>query len=158
MAEEPELLNLPGVGARLDVDDLDRRRFSVVRRRDGHVEFHSGSTSVEVDERAARAIGAFVSGRFLMPTDVTERVDGVLGGLTFDYVTIRNGSAAVSRSIEELAVRRRTGVTIVAILRGSVPLVAPDPATRLANGDDLVVAGRPSDVERFDRYLATGVI
>ena len=52
--------------------------------------------------------------------------------------------------------RRKTGVTIVAILRGSLPIIAPEPSTVLKVGDDLVIAGREEDLEPFARYVTVG--
>ena len=64
--------------------------------------------------------------------------------------------AAVGRTIEDLAIRRRTGVTIVAVLRGSHVIVTPDPDLALRAGDELVMACNPADVDGFVRYLDEG--
>ena len=53
----------------------------------------------------------------------------------------------------ELEIRHRTGVTVVAILRGAVPIVAPDPDTRLEAGDDVVIVCRPADLATGRDYL-----
>ncbi len=42
------------------------------------------------------------------------------------------------------------------ILRGSQPLVDPDPQARLEVGDDLVVACREDDRAALERFLAEG--
>ena len=54
--------------------------------------------------------------------------------------------------------RRRTGVTIVAILRGLLPIVDPDPTVRLEAGDDLVVVCRGEGPAEFERYLVEGTL
>jgi TrkA domain protein len=153
---QPSLTSLPGVGARLDLTDADGRPVRVVRRRSGHLEVHVDEAVVELEPAAAAALGAFASGHFRLVPEVAERLEGALGGLAFDWVRVTEGAAAVGRTIEELQVRRRTGVTIVAILRGSLPIVAPDPSARLEVGDDLVIAGRDQDREGFERYLVEG--
>lgn len=121
----------------------------VVRRRDGHSSIVAGNASIDLDPTTARAVGAFLAGRFAMPPAVAERIDDALGSLVIDWVSLRPGDPAVGRTIADLEVRRRTGVTVVAVLRGSVPIVAPDPLLALEGGDDLVVACRPGDLDRF---------
>jgi uncharacterized protein with PhoU and TrkA domain len=44
-------------------------------------------------------------------------------------------------------------MTVVAILRDHEPLIAPEPAERLAAGDQLVVIGRQEDLGRFRRHV-----
>ena len=154
---EPTTTRLPGLGTRLDLTDVDRRVVQIVRRKDGVVDIHTeGGQSIELDAASARAAGAFMSGHFLLPPEIAERVSDVLGGLVFDWVELPRGASAIGRSIEELEIRARTGVTIVAILRGSLPLVTPDPQTRLMAGDDLVVAGRAADLDGFSSYMLGG--
>jgi K+/H+ antiporter YhaU regulatory subunit KhtT len=47
-------------------------------------------------------------------------------------------------------------VTIVAILRGSLPVVDPDPQQRIEAGDELVVACRADGRAALERYLVEG--
>jgi TrkA domain protein len=151
---DPRVVRLPGVGTRLELRDTASVPVHVVRRNDGHVELHGPRDAVvEFDESNARTFGAFVTGHFVLAPDLSDRIGDVLGGLLFDWVHLERGSMAVGRTIEELAVRRKTGVTIVAILRGSLPIVAPDPSTILAAGDDLVIACRAQDRDVFVDYM-----
>lgn len=159
MTERPPSVpvRLPGVGERLDVVDREGRPVHLIRQRGGDAAIHVGSgPPLELDATAATVAGAFLSGHYLMPAELRRRLDGVLGGLVFDWLRIPSGGHAVGRSIEELAVRRRTGVTVVAILRGSVPIVGPDPSTRFEGGDELVIVGAPHDRDALVAYLEEG--
>jgi TrkA domain protein len=148
-------VRLPGIGERLDVLDTSGHMVQIVRRHDGSVSLYTASGDVvELDAATAGQVGAFASGHYLLDPALAERVGDVLGGLVFDWVRLDPGDRAVGRSIAELEVRRRTGITIVAILRGSIPIVAPDPDTRLQAGDDLVIAGSDQDRDDFIEYLA----
>lgn len=146
---------LPAVGHRLELTAEDGERLVVVRRKDGALELH-GPTVTVLDPVAARALGALATGHFVVAPELLDRADAVLGGLELDWVRVPPGAAAVGRSIEDLAVRRRTGVTIVAILRGSLPIVDPDPNQRLEAGDELVVAGRAEARAELERFLTAG--
>lgn len=150
-------VRLPGVGERLDVEDSSGRPLQVVRHRSGRVEVHAeGRPLLELETREASAAGAFMTGHFLLDPTVALRLGDVLGGLVFDWVRLEQGDRGVGKTIAELEIRRRTGVSIVAILRGSLPIVAPDPDIRLEAGDDLVIACRDSDRDGFVRFMGTG--
>jgi TrkA domain protein len=154
---DPRVVRLPGVGTRLDLTDTLGAPVQVVKRQDGRVELHTAAgRTAELDAANAHALGAFVTGHYALDPALAERLGDVLGGLLFDWVHVSSTAHAAGRSIEELAIRRRTGVTIVAVLRGSVSIVAPEPSTRLAAGDDLVIACRDQDRDRFERYVIAG--
>ena len=154
---DPVPVRLPGVGTQLDLRDEDGRRITAVRRVDGHSELYRGDRSVlRMDEPATQALGAFLSGHYVLPAELVERMSGVIGGLTFDWVHLPPGAHAAGRTIGQLKVRQRTGVTIVAVLRGSLPIVAVDADTVLQPGDELVFTSRPQDEDGFRRYVLGG--
>jgi TrkA domain protein len=153
---DPRPISLPGVGERLDVHDDSGRPVQVVRRRSGHVELHQADCVVVLGPEVAPVVGAFVAGRYTLAPELAERISDVVGGLVFDWVRVPRGSAAAGRSIEQLQVRRRTGVSIIAVLRGHLPVVDPDPSTVLQVGDDLVVACRSEQRESLEHLLRTG--
>ncbi len=150
------VVRLPGVGERLDVADVDGAPVRVVRRQDATVELHGGSGPIVLDDTTATSVAAFVTGRFVIDPAVAARMADVLGGLVFDWVRLERDDDAVGHTIAELALRERTGVTVVAVLRGSQPIVAPDPDLRLERGDDLIVAARQGDVEGLLDLLSGG--
>jgi TrkA domain protein len=144
------------VGHRLELVDEDGRPVTVVRLQDGSMQLHVGETSVALAASQAAALGALASGRIVFPPGLIERTANLLGGLNLDWVTVPPDGAVVGRSIEEVEFRRRTGTTIVAILRGHLPVIDPDPDQRLEAGDDLVIACRPGERGVIERFLAEG--
>ena len=153
-ASVPVPERLPAVGHRLDLIDESGRPVTVIRLKDGTIELHVEGTTTVLDATSARSLGMLASGHFLVRPELLARADAVLGGLELDWVTVPAGGPAVGRSIAELEFRKRTGVTIVAILRGSVPVVDPDPHQRLEAGDELVVACRAEERAALERFLA----
>ena len=148
---------LPGIGTKLDLRDDDGRQIAVIRRLDGYVELYQGDRPLaRLDEATADSLGAFLSGHVTVPAELTERMAGVLGGLELDWVRLPTAAHAAGRSIGELQVRRRTGVTIVAVLRGSVPIVDVGPDTVLRAGDELVYTCRHQDDDSFRDYVLRG--
>jgi len=153
----PGTTRLPGVGLRLELTDIDGVALQVVRRNDGIAELHlSDNRVIRLDEDATHTLAAFMSGRYVMPPELTMRLSDALSCLRFDWCRLAPDAFAVGRTIEGLEIRARTGVTIVAILRGSIPMVPPDPAMRLAAGDELVYASPEHLAEGFERYVNEG--
>lgn len=152
----PEPQRLPGVGQRLDLVDHDGRPVTVIRQKDGTLQVHHDGTAVDLPAAQARALGALASGHFRMAPGLFERVDGVLGGIEFDWVTVPDGAWAAGLSIQDLALRQRTGVTVVAILRGSIPILVTDPTQRIEVGDELVIVSPPDGRPALERYLERG--
>jgi len=146
--------DLPGIGRRYTLTTTEGARLCVVLhhggRRDVYLTEEGGDTPAvaTLDDDEARRIGAILAGAYFTPAAV-RRVEAVVGGLLVDWVTVRPGSALAGRSIGDAAIRQRTRITVVAIVRDDEPIVAPEPDEVLAAGDRLVVIGRPEDLPGF---------
>ena len=154
MSEPVSEQDLPGIGRRFDLVCAEGERVSVVihhsGRRDLYV-FQSGSgrpVTVTLTDDQARRLGAILGGAYFKPAAAAQ-MEAVIGGLLIDWVTLRGDSPGVGRSIADLQIRRRTRMTVAAIVRDDVPLVAPEPTEVLRAGDRLVVVGRPDDLNGF---------
>lgn len=152
-------VHIRGVGDQYDFIDESGQHLAVLSRYDGSCEMQHPAgppTGIQLSAATTRSLAAALGGHVAIPPELIERWHHVVGGLTFDWTRLESDSPLVGRSIEALQIRKQTGVTVVAILRGSVPLVAPDPAERLAAGDELVVVGQAGDVEHFVEWAGTG--
>lgn len=159
MADDVEEQDLPGIGHRYDLE-AEGGRISVVIHHGGRRDVYvtedtrrARPTVVSLSDDQARRFGAVLAGAFFRPA-VAERIEALVGGLLIDWVTVPQGSPVRGRSIADLQVRRDTGMTIVAVLRGEDVIVTPEPSEVLEAADRLVVVGRPEDLDRFLRLLA----
>ena len=59
------------------------------------------------------------------------------------------------KAIAELEIRRTTGVSIVAIIRGAQAITAPEPSEVMRAGDRLVIVSLPQELGPF-RDLVVG--
>jgi TrkA domain protein len=149
---------LPGIGQRYDLRASEGGSITVVihhsGRRDVYVLDEAGElkASVALSDAQARAVGAILSGAYFKPA-VVEEVEAVIGGLLIDWVTLEPNSPGAGKTIAELEIRARTRMTVAAILRGHVPIVAPEPSEVLRAGDQLVIIGRPEDLPAFLRHV-----
>jgi CPA2 family monovalent cation:H+ antiporter-2 len=92
--------------------------------------------------QALRGVGA-------TPELLAETRKIVVGGI-LETAQVMKGSEAAGHTLAELDLRRRTGATVLSVVRDEKPLPAPDGPTRL-EADDLVVLYGPH--EAIDRAL-----
>lgn len=69
-------------------------------------------------------------------------------------VALARESFAAGRTIRELAVRKQSGATIIAIRRGSERITNPLPDTLLQAGDTVVLIGEPEQLARAAQLLS----
>ena len=149
---------LPGIGRRYDIDDLDGGSASVVIHHSGRRDLYVRArrkdepTVISLTDRQARQLGAILGGAYFQPAVVAE-IEAAIGGLLIDWVTLEDESRGAGRTIAELEIRRRTRMTVVAILRDHATLIAPEPAETLHAGDQLVIVGRREDLGTFTRHV-----
>ncbi|MCC7381547.1 MAG: cation:proton antiporter [Deltaproteobacteria bacterium] len=70
----------------------------------------------------------------------------LLDAAKFEKIDLQKGHTAVGRGLEELALRRRTGASVVAIERAGKLIVNPPADQPLAEGDRLVLLGDAEQV------------
>jgi TrkA domain protein len=150
---------LPGIGRRYEMQTMDGDEVVVVihnsGRRDCYLLRRAGDApgmAVSLTDSQARTLGAVLAGAYFTPAVVGE-VDAVLGSLLIDWVKVRPESPGVDRSIAELEIRRRTGMTVAAILRGDETIITPAADQELRSGDLLVVFGHQDDLARFLEHV-----
>jgi voltage-gated potassium channel len=104
-------------------------------------------------------IGGQRMARLVSRPQVTEFLDVVTldNGmeLWFEEIRIEAGSTLVGKTVFEADLRRRTGITLVAMMRkGNQQLLQPDSNTRLATGDDLIAFGSRSQLLALEKLAA----
>lgn len=153
--------SLPGIGHRYEMRSSDGSRVVVVIHHSGRRDLYAFEPRGEdpqavltLTDTQARTLGAILGGAYFKPA-VVEEIEAVIGELLIDWITLLPDSPGTGSSIGDLQVRRRTGLTVAAIVRNHVPLVAPEPGEVLQAGDQLVVIGRQEDLPRFLRHVVT---
>jgi TrkA domain protein len=147
--------DLPGIGRRYEIVAARGQRVVLIvhhsGRRDLYImERHREDPAcvVELTDDQARRIGAILSGVFFKPT-VVEEIERIMGEFIVDWITVDEDAPAVGRSLADLEVRRRSGMSVIAIVRGKHAITAPDPDETLQAGDRLVAVGLQEDLPRL---------
>ncbi|MDP8958329.1 MAG: cation:proton antiporter regulatory subunit [Actinomycetota bacterium] len=153
---------LPGVGLRYEFLSKDGERVGVIHHRTGRRELFIAEASdpdacresLRLDEDESRTLAELLGGSRIIEhlTDLQQSVEG----LAIDWLSIGGGSPYSGRSIGDTRVRTRTGVSVVAVLRGEDAFPAPGPGFRLEGGDVLVVVGTSEGIEAVSELLRTG--
>jgi TrkA domain protein len=155
-------VELPGVGVRHEFTTEDGSRVGVVSHRSGRREIYLADPedpdrfklALSLSEEDARTL-AEILGASRVAAELAE-LQQKIEGLAIDWLPVRADSPFAHRPIGAGRVRTRTGVSIVAVLRGDQAIPAPGPDVQVRPGDYLVVVGTPRGIEEVVELLRTG--
>ncbi len=151
---------LPGVGTLHDFECQSGDRVGVISHHGDRREiviYDRNDPDRASDSAALTADEARVFSDLLGGTTVTERLDDLrqeIDGLAIDWLPISPHSPYAGKSIGETELRSRTGVSIVALVRGNTPLPAPGPEQMLRADDTAVVVGTVAGIDAAAKLLA----
>lgn len=159
---EVKEVELPGVGVRYEFITEEGNRVGVVSHRSGRREIYIADP--DDPDRFKRVLGlSEEDARTLAETLGASRVAEELAelqqkveGLAIDWLPVREDSPHAHSTIGAARVRTRTGVSVVAVLRGEQAIPAPGPDVELKPGDYLVVVGTPRGIEQVVELLRAG--
>ena len=153
-------VRLPGVGVRLEVTTEAGEQIAVVVHRGGQRELmvydrddpEVCTTVLHLTDEETRALSEMLGGATV--NEVTTAVVQDVDGLAINWLTVPPGSPFVGKTIGEGMFRSRTGVSIVAVARGSETIPGPGPDLVLADGDVLVAVGGDDGLGELRQMLA----
>jgi TrkA domain protein len=155
--------DLPGVGKKHEVELGGGARLVVVTHNTGKREVYRRESEdadseklFELSDRLARQVGTILEGAYFQPVR-TQDIETVLGGDTLlEWVTVPEGSVIVGQTLADAQVRAETGVSVVAIQRGSDTIANPGADARLEAGDTLVAIGSRDACQSFEAFVVGG--
>ncbi|RKD94685.1 cation:proton antiporter regulatory subunit [Halopiger aswanensis] len=152
--------DLPGVGKKFEVELENDERLVIVTHNTGKREVYlkanpdaDGDKLFEVSDRLARKVGTILEGAYFQPVQA-EAVETMLSDDTFlEWYNVTDTADIAGQSLEDAAIRERTGVSVIAIQRGDDLISPPTPETVLEVGDTLVVIGAREECAEFETLL-----
>ena len=84
---------------------------------------------------------------------VSQAVLEALEAGTTDLYRVGIGSSVVGTTLKQLDLRRRTGTSVIAVVRGEESQLSPSADVELKGGDCLVLVGNHQDIDRAFRLL-----
>ena len=156
-----EETKLPGVGIRFDFVTKDGQRVGVVHHRGGRREIFicppddpdTAQTVLDLDDDDVHTLN-----EVLGVSPVIEEIYQIqqVEGLAMDWLSIKATSPFVGKTIGDARIRTRTGVSVVAVIRGEDPFPAPGPEFEFMADDIAVVVGTPHGIESVQSILTDG--
>jgi TrkA domain protein len=154
--------DLPGVGKKFGLTTNDGEQMTVIIHNSGHRElyaFRKGDEfpfhALRLEDPEARMLGAILGGAYFQPA-VAESMEMVLGQLSVEWFKVGPGSPLPGRTIQDSAIRKRTGASVIAILRGGRAIPNPNPGDNIEANDTLLVVGDREQVQRFREQFVHG--
>ena len=153
---------LPGVGTKFSFTSVHGVRVTVIQHLSGEREVYlqgrhdqEPAMALELNDEEARQLAVVLGGAYERPK-IVDDLELALGELQIEWVPVPDGSWAIGRSLADCAFRRRTGATVIAMLREPEPVSGAQPDDIVETGDTLVVVGKVSQVAAFRRLLHKG--
>jgi TrkA domain protein len=156
-----EETKLPGVGIRFDFITQHGQRVGVVHHRGGRREIficpaEDPDTALMVLDLNDDDVHTLADVLGVSP--VIEEISQLqqVEGLAMDWLPIEPGSAYAGKTIGDARIRTRTGVSVVAVIRGDDPFPAPGPEFRFEGDDIAVVVGTAHGIEGVKTIFSDG--
>jgi TrkA domain protein len=157
-----EVTPLPGIGTRQDFVSRAGRRIGVITYRDGRLELIvsreddpdacTASIPLTVDEAGALAN---LLGAPQLVAQLRKENDG-LAGVHTRQLQLTHGSPYDGRALGDTALRTRTAVSVVAVVRAGTVHPSPRPDFVLGGGDALITVGTSDGLAKATDVLERG--
>jgi TrkA domain protein len=153
-------INLPGIGTKYELETEKNDIIAVFFLKNGNIQMYTlqhGSTTPSVAELAppeARRLGSILTGAIMeADRESVEFAFSALSDLRISVHTYVIGKTITGKSIEDLQIRAKTGVTIIAVSRRENNIVNPPASFVFQEGDTLVAIGESDQLKRFEREI-----
>ncbi len=152
---EVRATELPGVGIQNDFLTGEGRRLGVLVHRTGRRELllfderdpDACRVLASLDEDDARTLAELLGASRLSENLVAMQQH--IQGLAIDWLPVDASSPIAGRTLRDAAVHSRTGVSVVAIIRGEDTRAAPGPEDTLEPDDTVVAIGTTEGMKQF---------
>lgn len=157
-----EVTPLPGIGVRKDFATRTGRRIGVITRRDGRTELIVSKVDdpdaclaeISLSTEEASALANLLGAPQLVAQLTGEHRD--LPGIHTRGLSINSGSPYDGRTLGDTALRTRTSVSVVAVMRAGQVHPSPAPEFTLTAGDVMVTVGTSEGLDNAVKILARG--
>jgi TrkA domain protein len=154
---------LPGIGVKYGLRLDAGGRISLIQHNDGTRELYwfrrpddeEPAAVIRLDDDEARQVGALLGGAYERPK-IVEELEMALGELMIEWVAVPDSSPLIGKTLAEAALRAKTGITIIAILREPEPVSGAQPNDVIKLGDTLVTVGKAGQYAAFHDLLENG--
>lgn len=153
---------LPGVGIRYEFETEEGKRVEIVSHRSGRREIYIANPAdpdeftrvLSLSPSDARTLTELLGASRI--AEQLSELQQQIEGLVIDWLPVREDSPYAGKTIGDAGIRTRTGVSVVALVRGAEAVPAPGPEETMQAGDYLVVVGTGRGIEGLVELLHRG--
>lgn len=144
-------VTLPGVGKKYVMPLRAGGNVAIVVKPDGERQlFHflrgddRPCDVVKLDRDEAQQVANLMGGAIVPGPDL-EKLELALGDMELEWVELPEGAPGVGRTLEGMALRRRTGASVVAVIRDDDAIANPAIDMPFRQQDTLLLVGTPAE-------------
>lgn len=157
-----EETSLPGVGLRHEFTVEDGSRVGVIHHKSGRRELFvcppedpdAVVLSLSLSDDESHALSEALGGSTVIEN--LQALEQRIEGLVIDWLKVDEASPYADRTVGDARIRTRTGVSVVAVIRGATAHPAPGPEFHIEPGDTLVVVGTSNGIKEVAEILTAG--
>ncbi|WP_461828920.1 cation:proton antiporter regulatory subunit [Aquifex sp.] len=147
---------LPGVGKKYVIELEEGGELTLIIHNTGRRELYlmeeddeEPSCVFSLNEEEARELGFLLAGTTYQ-TVGTGKMEMLMKEIVMEWVKVGENSNFIGKTIAELEIRKKTGVSIIAIIRDGSMIPSPDPQKeKIQAGDTLIVVGTREQLLKF---------
>lgn len=151
--------DLPAIGKKFTIETEAEETIVIIMRLTGEREvyrFLKGKEEPEsvttLTEEEARTIGNILAGAYFEPVH-EKAVELVMKQLSMEWIKVEEDSPLANKTIGEVGIRKKTGVSVISILRDAKYIPNPLPSETMRVGDTLVVLGSSAQMKKFLSFI-----
>lgn len=152
-----KMADLPGIGKKLSFITAEHKKLVLIIHHSGKRELYffndadedEADFSMDLTSSDTRELAAQLLGATYQPVDL-DTMKVMKNKLVMEWVDLTKHSPITGQTIKEAQVRKRTGATIIAIVRGDDLIVSPEVDAQLKEGDTLMAAGKSEQIQAFE--------
>ncbi len=155
--------DLPGIGKKYTLNLTNGQDIAIVMHLSGKREIfyfddpdNDPQFHFVMNEEEAQLLGSVLLGSYFKPEQEQQK-ELLMGKLSIEWVTIDKQCSLVDKSILQSEIRKTTGVTIIAIIRGKDSIINPLPDEIIMEKDTLVVVGNREQTKIFNKKYGFNV-
>ncbi|WP_448584071.1 cation:proton antiporter regulatory subunit [Thermocrinis sp.] len=146
--------DLPGIGKKYGVSLKSGKELVIIIHNTGRREIYlmegeEPSCFIELTDEEAKELGFLVAGATYQPVSA-EKMEMILQQVVMEWIKVGEGSNLANKTIAQLEIRKKTGVSIIAIEREGKVIPSPDPyKEKIEVGDVLITVGTRQQIKAF---------
>jgi TrkA domain protein len=152
--------DLPGIGKKFNIELAGSNSISTIIHLNGVREiYHFDDPDDEPDfhlkltEDEAQILGTVLLGSFFKP-ELEQQKELLLNKLSIEWITVDKSSSLSNKSILEMEIRKKTGTTIIAVIRDKDTFINPEPKFVIFPKDTLIITGSREQTKYFHKHFS----